>query len=378
MKNNIIVLRTQATSDQEHYKMDQLGHKTLVTKPHSLTYSYYLSPNFKKSQNPEIPTLLLCHGYPDDANMWQHVVPDLLKSPYPFILVEILGFGGSSKPTDPPLYNYRPQANSIAQILDRENVGNNVIPIGHDWGSATCQRFYLYHKPRCIGLVLLSLAYQIPSAEKFDLVQANKETTKRFGYPQWEYWNFFTAPDAPELMKSRINRFYEVMHGVYPSDECDKPEGRDIWMRKMFDVPNGMREYITGTGKYKDFTVDLHEYAKDQTLRKTLESRWTRDGLEGPVCYYHTLKNNTNFEDEKQLIDKPDCTKIEVPHLYIGMTGDWVCRTDLTKDAIDADLMDDVEEKVIDAHHWCLYDPARGKEAAGIVLEWIDRKYSSP
>jgi pimeloyl-ACP methyl ester carboxylesterase len=85
--------------------MDQLGHKTLVTKPHSLTYSYYLSPNFNKNQNPKIPTLLLCHGYPDDANMWQHVVPDLLKSPYPFILVEILGFGGSSKPTDPPLYN---------------------------------------------------------------------------------------------------------------------------------------------------------------------------------------------------------------------------------------------------------------------------------
>jgi hypothetical protein len=40
--------------------------------------------------------------------------------------------------------------------------------------------------------------------------------------------------------------------------------------------------------------------------------------------------------------------------------------------------MDDVEEKVIDAHHWCLYDPARGKEAAGIILEWIDRKYPSP
>jgi pimeloyl-ACP methyl ester carboxylesterase len=357
--------------------MDQLEHKTIVTKPHDLTYSYFLSPNFRRNQDPKVPTLVLCHGYPDDAYMWQHVVPDLLKSPYPFVLVEILGFGGSSKPTDPPLYNYKQQANSIAQILDREGVGNNVIPIGHDWGSATCQRFYLYHKSRCVGLVLLSLAYQIPSKDAFDLKTANEQTTKRFGYPQWEYWNFFTAADAPTLMEKHPDRFYEVMHGVYPSDEGDEPKGRDIWMRKMFDVPNGMREYITGTGKYKDFTVDLHSYARDGNLRKQLERRWTRDGMAGPVCYYHTLKNNTNLEDEKTIMQRKDGAKIEVPHLYIGMTSDWVCRTDLTKDAIEAGLVEDVEEREIDAHHWCLYDPARGKEAAGIIVEWIDRKFGS-
>jgi soluble epoxide hydrolase/lipid-phosphate phosphatase len=50
-------------------------------------------------------------------------------------LVEILGLGDTSKPTEAEKYNYRPQANSIAQILDHEKVPNNVIPIGHDWGS---------------------------------------------------------------------------------------------------------------------------------------------------------------------------------------------------------------------------------------------------
>lgn len=357
--------------------MDQLELKTIVTKPHDLTYSYYLSPDFSSRQDPKVPTFVLCHGYPDDAYMWEHVVPYLLKSPYPFVLVELLGFGGSSKPTDPPKYNYRQQANSIAQILDQESVGNNVIPIGHDWGSATCQRFYLYHKSRCVGLILLSLCYQVPSSELFDLKQANEQTTKRFGYPQWEYWNFFTADDAPELLEKHADRFYEIMHGVYPSDEGDKPAGRDIWMRKMFDVPNGMHDYLTSTGKYKDFTVELHPYAKNEKLRNQLQERWRNDGMAGPVCYYHTLKNNTNFEDEKEIIAKKNGTKIEVPHLYIGMTGDWVCRTDLTKDAIDAGLIDDVEEKVVDAHHWCLYDPDKSKEIAGIILDWVDKKYAS-
>lgn len=354
--------------------MEQLEHKSIITKPHDLTYSYYLSPDFVAKRDPKVPTLLFCHGFPDDAYMWEHVVPILLRLPYPFLLVEILGFGGSSKPTDSPKYNYRQQASSISQILDKESVGDNVIPIGHDWGSAICQRFYLYNKSRCVGLVLLSLCYQIPSSEPFDLVTANEQTTKRFGYPQWEYWNFFTAPDAPEVMEKNIHRFYEVMHGVYPSDEPGE-ERRDIWMRKMFDEPDGMRQYLTSTGKYAGFSVDLHPYAKNEALRNRLQKRWLKDGLEGPVCYYHTLKNNTMLEDERAIVSSPSGFTIQVPHLYIGMTGDWVCRTDLSKDPIDAGLVDDIEEKVVDAHHWCLYDRERAREVGKLISDWLTRKF---
>jgi len=115
--------------------MNKLAHKTLVTEPHDLTYSYYLSPDFNSKLEPSIPTLLFLHGFPDDAYMWAGAVPHLLKLPYPFVLVEILGLGDSSKPTEASKFNYRKQVNSIAQILDREKVPNNVIPIGHDWGS---------------------------------------------------------------------------------------------------------------------------------------------------------------------------------------------------------------------------------------------------
>ena len=81
------------------------------------------------------------------------------------------------------------------------------------------------------------------------------------------------------------------------------------------------------------------------------------------------------LEDEREIIDRPNGTKIEVPHLYIGMTGDWVCRTDLTRDAIEKGLVEDVEEKAVDAHHWCLYDPEKSEEIAGLILEWLGRKF---
>ena len=287
--------------------MDDFIHRSLITSPYSLTYSYYLSPDFnrKVKDDPELPILMLIHGFPDHAQMWEGAVPHLSNLGYPKIIPDLLGFGGSSKPTDPSRYNYRQQANSLAQVLDKEGVtGKRIIPIGHDWGIATSQRFYLYHRDRCMGLCLLSLAYQVPSSSHFSLETANQETTKRFGYPQWSFWEFFSTPDAPELMRQNLARFWEVNNGLYPSPRPGE-QGRDIWMREMFCTKNAMREYITCTGRYADgYTVPLKDYPNGEELKQRFIQRLSRDGLEGPVCYYLSLANNAMLEDEKLLCKK--------------------------------------------------------------------------
>ncbi len=359
--------------------MDEFAHKQKITSPYSLTYSYYLSPNFNEiaSSKTSIPILLLLHGFPDNAHMWADAIPHLSMLGYPMILPDLLGFSGSSKPTDPSRYNYLQQANSLSQILDYEGVkGKRVVPIGHDWGSATAQRFYLYHRDRCVGLCLLSLAYQIPSPEPFDLSTANDQTAKRFGYPQWSYWEFFTAPDAPELMRQNLERFWEVNNGNYPSP-LPEENGRDIWMREMFCTKNAMREYITQTGKYANWIVPLKDYPDGHKLKQKFIERFSRDGFEGPVCYYHSLANNTMLEDEKELCGKDengqDRRLIDVPFLYIGQTGDWVCRTNLMSDAKEQGLVTDLEEKVVEAGHWCLYE--KPQEIAEAIGDWLQRRF---
>lgn len=354
--------------------LNKFTHKSIITKPYDLTYSYYVSPNFKSQRDTtKLPSLVFAHGYPDDAFMWEMALPHFTKE-YPVIVLDLLGFGGSSKPTEWNRYNYKQQADSIAQILDAESVTDNVIPIGHDWGSGTMQRFYLYHRERCIGLVLLSLAYQLPNPNQFDLEGSNESTMKRFGYPQWEYWNFFTAPDAPKVMKDDLKRFFEVDNGFLAS--IDPSENRrDIWMREMFCVKNGMDDYMRRRGKYKDFTVQLKPYPNlERTLQRFID-RLSRDGLEGPVCYYHALKNNSMLEDEKLLCKSDDRREqvIDVPLLYIGQTGDWVCRTDLMSDTQKLGLVPDLEEKVIDAGHWVLYE--KPEEVANTIQDWLSRRF---
>lgn len=230
---------------------EQFAHKTIVTKPHDLTYGYYVTHDLaKKQENGRVPVLLMLHGFPDDAYMWASTLPTLTALPYPIIIPDLLGYASSSKPTDPKLYAYTQQASSLIQILDQEGVLNNVIVVGHDWGSAVTQRFFLLHKERCVGLAPTSLFYFAPSETAFNLPEMNRATEKRFGYQQWAYWEFFTAADGPKLMHQNLERLYEALHGEKPSEDPQE-DGRDIWMRELFCLPGTMREYVMNRGRYQ-------------------------------------------------------------------------------------------------------------------------------
>ena len=134
-----------------------------------------------------------------------------------------------------------------------------------------------------------------------------------------------------------------------------------------------MREYVAKQGKYANYTVELKPYAKNPELKKRFIERIKRDGFSAPVQYYYSLKNNTMLEEEKFLCDSIEDKKIDVPLLYIGQTGDWVCRTDLMIDAKEAGLVPDLEEKVVEAGHWFLYEIP--EELAGLVSDWLTRRF---
>lgn len=316
---------------------------------------------------------MFTHGFPDDAYMWEKALPTLLKLPYRLILAEILGFGDTSKPTEVEPYNYKFQAGSLAQILDTEGVGNDVIPVGHDWGSATAQRFYLHHRDRCIGLCIMALAYMVPSPEPFDLEKVNAATGKEFGYPQWEYWYFFTAPDAPAILKEKVGRFWEVNNGVLYEDV--NGEKRNVWMREMFCKKDAMRNYLLGQGEYKDFTVDLHQYAKDEKLRQRFIERLGTAGIEGGVNYYHGLRGNTMKEEERAFAEDKEKRKIVHPCLYIGLRDDWVCRTDQMGPAKEEGLCKDLKEVEVEGAHWSMYDDKVAETVAGHIEAWLREKF---
>lgn len=99
-------------------------------------------------------------------------------------------------------------AGDVVEILDAESL-TKVISLGHDWGSALCQRFYNYYPSRVSGLVMTNVAYMLPAGQ-FDLDKANKAMKAVFGVGILEYWYFFIAKDGAEIMDKNLDSVYSV------------------------------------------------------------------------------------------------------------------------------------------------------------------------
>ena len=108
--------------------MEQLRKKTLTTT-RSLQYTYYVSP----PSNPHLPTVLLLHGWPDNAHLWSDLISNhLLPAGYGVLAPDCLGYSGTSKPITTSSYNSEGMSADLCEILDAEDLPK-VISSGHDW-----------------------------------------------------------------------------------------------------------------------------------------------------------------------------------------------------------------------------------------------------
>ena len=106
--------------------MDTSHYKTIAVS-RGLTYSYY-SATAKEGK----PTLLLCHGFPSTARDWRYLVPLLESKGYGLVVPDMLGYGGTSKPTDPAEYVTSKMSRDLVDLLDNDGV-EKAIAVGFDW-----------------------------------------------------------------------------------------------------------------------------------------------------------------------------------------------------------------------------------------------------
>jgi soluble epoxide hydrolase/lipid-phosphate phosphatase len=326
--------------------MDSFQQKTFKTS-RDLTYTYYHSTSSDTSR----PTLLLQHGFPDDHNLWVKVIPYLLELPYSILAPDLLGYNGTSKPTDPSLYNSKDMSNDLIEILDHEKI-QKIISVGHDWGSFMAQRMYLWHPDRVVGVILLNVAYMAPSP--FDLAQANDTTELYTGKPRLAYWELFTAEDGAEILNTHLESFFASFHGA-PDD----------WLDRICCTRGAIRDFVIND---KDET--LKEYAQDPAFRDTWIARFKRDGFEAPLQWYFAMKDGHHWTVEKEL--SPEQLVIKVPLLFIGATGDAVCRTDMIYLPQQAGLLPDLVVKEVTCGHWqTLEVPEKSSE---YMVQWLKEK----
>lgn len=106
--------------------MEDTSYKNFGTA-RGFNYHYYYTP----PEDPTLPFLLFLHGFPTTSASWRHQVPYFRRQGFGLIIPDMLGFGESSKPTDPEAYRLSLICQDMVELLDAENIGQAIV-IGHD------------------------------------------------------------------------------------------------------------------------------------------------------------------------------------------------------------------------------------------------------
>ncbi|ESK82641.1 epoxide hydrolase [Moniliophthora roreri MCA 2997] len=291
-----------------------------------MTYHYYfLSPRQEGGK-----MLLLIHGFQDSSFDWHHQVTYLEERGYGLIVPDMLGYGGSSEPTDPNAYRHSLIANDLKDILDAEHIQQAIV-IGHD-----CNCSLGHIPPRAcsgLGLSYCGILTPPPPGAKFDLNACNERTKKGFGYEVFGYWEFFSASDAGEVTRANFETMFDI---IFPAN---------YEMRKTDFIPERAR--IT------------------ETLQK--------GGFEAPSCYYKVQTSGNQTEDAQQIpSEKRDFPKMPI---FLGDTlKDPAAREELILCAFgipESPLTgENVTKKAFHAGHWLMFE--KPNEVSEALNGWLE------
>ncbi|KAF3759997.1 alpha/beta-hydrolase [Cryphonectria parasitica EP155] len=322
--------------------MNDLEKKTVRTK-RNFTYTYYTSPAVQGKA-----TILLQHGFPDSALVWEFVITRcLVPANYGIIAPDMLGYADTDKPEDPAQYKMSGIAADLVDILDAEGV-QKVISLGHDWGSRTAQALYNHYPHRVEGLALFNLTYIPVTTQPFNLDAANEASLQRFGHGMFCYWKLFTADDGPQLLQENADVLFDILH---------TPE---VW-QDLLCVEGALRTAIETRGADLDLT--RRAYATEE-MKQAFVERFRRDGFEAPVCYYKSMV--LGHQDGDGNIEN---NIVRVPVFYVGYNEDFLCKHDLMSDVMRDGFTPRLTMTRLTGGHWgFLENPSR---LGAMLMEWL-------
>jgi NAD(P)-dependent dehydrogenase (short-subunit alcohol dehydrogenase family)/pimeloyl-ACP methyl ester carboxylesterase len=90
--------------------------------------------------NPDGPTLVMAHGWPDSHVLWDGVVPRLAER-FRIVRYDNRGVGNSSVPKPVSAYTVSKLADDLAAVVAAVSPGEPVHLLGHDWGSVAAWEY---------------------------------------------------------------------------------------------------------------------------------------------------------------------------------------------------------------------------------------------
>jgi len=321
--------------------MDASLYKDIVTS-RGLNYHYYCSaPRDSK------PTLLFLHGFPSSSYDWHKQVMFFGKEGYGLIVPDMLGYGGTAKPTDVAAYKQSLICADLVDILDAEKVAQAIV-IGHDWGSATTGRLANYYPDRFTAFAFLAVGYVAPN-KQFDVRATNAFTKQMVGYELMGYWLFFSEDGADKLIEANWDSFYSL---IFAQDE-------GLWVTD-FGPTGSLKAWLTAG---KTTTVGAFSTKEDNDIRKEV---FVKGGFAAPLCWYKCYTSGLSSEDDDTI---PIARyNIEKPTFFAAAKNDTITLPAVQMPAL-TQFAKNTTIRQFDAGHWVALEAA--EEVNKELLAWI-------
>nr|GAT43166.1 alpha/beta-hydrolase [Mycena chlorophos] len=314
------------------------------------TYAYYFT-----AASPGKPTLFFAHGFPTPAYLWRRQIAFLEPLGFGIVAPDLLGYGGTDKPTDSKAYVGSGMAQDVVDILDAEGI-EKFIAIGHDWGVQVVSRLITYHSDRLLGLALLAVGYLPPMPVGVDFTAAIKD---KLGYDAYAYQRFFAEPGAHLTIEKNFDSFFSLLFPLPKS--ATQPE--NIWREHMC-VDGKTKAWIEGNR-----TTELVPYLSPED-KQYVKTTLLDGGMQGPLCWYKVFLSGEAAADDTKI--SKEAAIISKQLLFIAFNDDPICLPEIGYEAHAAYVQppSNLTTKAVDGDHWALLSNA--DEVNKELLEWIE------
>jgi haloalkane dehalogenase len=152
--------------------------------------------------------IVFAHGNPTSSYLWRNVMPHL-EGLGRVVAADMFGMGGSDKlhPAGVDRYHYAEQRDYLFELWDALDLGDNVILVLHDWGSALGFDWANQHRDRVRGIAFMEAV--VTPMSWSDFPRNHREVFQGFRSSQGEKMvleqNLFVEAVLPGAIQRRLS-----------------------------------------------------------------------------------------------------------------------------------------------------------------------------
>ncbi len=298
---------------------------------------------------PDRPSVILCHGFPEIAYSWRHILPAIAAAGFHVIAPDQRGYGRTGRPhndrgneEDVALYDMPHLCGDMAQLLDGLGL-NQAIFAGHDWGGIMTWQLPFYHADRVAGLIGVNTPF-IPRLS-MDPIIAFREALGEDMY----IVAFQNYGQAEKVLDADVARGLRCFYRTKGEPQVTPP-----W--SQFELLNILKlDESTWPGEPLFSPEDFAVY----------ESAFEQSGFRGPINWYR------NFTRNWQLSENFEQT-ITVPSLMISAENDPFLPPSMAQ-GMDK-YVHDLEAHILpDCGHWTQNE--QPEALSHLMVDWLTRRF---